>query len=195
MQMNDTAPGSATRTLDENSVHWMHCVANNQDRHAFERLYEHYAPRIKVYMVRQGADNATADDLAQETLVQVWRKAKQYDPARAVPSAWIYRVARNLRIDRLRRQKFHEVELTEEMDRVDVGNTEATGAAEQIDSQRLHGFVETLPVEQMEVVKLAYFEGLTHSEVGKRLSIPQGTVKSRLRLAVAKLRMAMGEQT
>jgi len=189
----DKTPENVANSREEDARSWMRAIARDRDPQAFERLYQYYAPRLKSYMVRQGADSASADDLAQEAMVQVWRKAEQYDPARAAPAAWIYRVARNLRIDKLRRQKLHEVELTIEAEKVDESSSGHEAATEQIDAQRLRNVVETLPEEQMEVVQLAFFEGLSHSEVGQRLSIPLGTVKSRLRLAFGKLRTAVGE--
>lgn len=174
---------------------WLLAIAARRDRSAFEQLYNHFASRIKSYMIRQGADAATADDLAQEAMVQVWRKAGQYDPAKAVPAAWIFRIARNLQIDRLRRRKFHEVELTAEADKTDEGVSGHERSAEQIDAERLHGLIKNLSAEQMDVIQLAFFEGLTHAEIGQRLDLPLGTVKSRLRLAFGKLRTALGEQS
>ena len=188
-----TAQNDVDNSTDQNTIDWMSAISRDRDPKAFERLYKYYAPRLKHYMIRQGADGAAADDLAQEAMVQVWRKAEQYDPARASPSAWIYRIARNLRIDKLRRQKLHEVELTVEAEKADDGNSGHEAASEQIDAQLLRKVVEALPGEQMEVVQLAFFEGLSHTEVGQRLSIPLGTVKSRLRLAFGKLRTAVGE--
>ncbi len=191
----DPAPSSNAKQSELDATDWLRAVASKRDRESFERLYRLYAPKLKSYMARQGADGATADDLAQETMVQVWRKAEQYDPSKATPAAWVCRIARNLRIDKLRRQKLHEVELTAEADQMDEGRNGHQAATDQIDGHRLRVHVNDLPGDQMEVVRLAFFEGLSHSEVGQRLSIPLGTVKSRLRLAFAKLRLAMGEQT
>ena len=126
---------------------------------------------------------ASADDLAQETMVQVWRKAEQYNPNKAGPAAWIYRVARNLQIDRLRRRKLHEVELTAEADRAEEGRAEHRRLVERPDADKLRELVKTLPADQKDVLQLAFFEGMTHSEICQQLSIPLGTVKSRLRLA------------
>lgn len=145
-------------------------------------------------MIKQGADAVTADDLAQEAMVQVWRKAEQYNPKKAAPAAWIFRIARNLQIDRLRRRKFHEVELTAEADRTDEGMSGHERTIEQIDSGKLRELIDNLSDDQMSVIKLAFFEGLTHSEICQKLELPLGTVKSRLRLAFGKLRTAMGEQ-
>ena len=171
---------------------WLAATAEHRDREAFAQLFNWFAPRVKRYMQRQGADPDLAEDLAQETLVQVWRKAAQYDPAKAAPSAWVFTVARNLRIDRLRRQRLFEVELTEEADAEDEHGDGHQRTLERLDAGRLTALVETLPTEQVDVIRLAYFEGLSHAEVGRALNVPLGTVKSRLRLALAKLRTAMG---
>ena len=173
---------------------WLVAVAQRRDRDAFASLFRWFAPRVKRYMQRLGADPDTAEDLAQETLVQVWRKAAQYDPARP-PSAWVFTVARNLRIDRLRRQRMFEVELTEEADAEDEFGDGHERTLDRLDAGRLTDLVGALPSEQVQVVRLAYFEGLSHAEVGRALDVPLGTVKSRLRLALTKLRGAMGVET
>lgn len=173
---------------------WLVAVAQRRDRDAFAGLFRWFAPRVKRYMQRLGADPDTAEDLAQETLVQVWRKAAQYDPARP-PSAWVFTVARNLRIDRLRRQRMFEVELTEEADAEDEFGDGHERTLDRLDAGRLTDLVGALPSEQVQVVRLAYFEGLSHAEVGRALDVPLGTVKSRLRLALTKLRGAMGVET
>ena len=185
-------PGNTTPP--ERLAAWLASVASDRDRHAFERLFEHFAPRLKSYMMRLGADTLMAEDLAQETMVKVWHKAKLYDSSKAGASVWIFRIARNLRIDKLRRQRFHEVELdTEEIAR--QGHfLESETSTERLDADRLPELVQDLPAEQMEVVRLAFFEGLTHNEICQQLELPLGTVKSRLRLAFAKLRKAMGDE-
>ena len=179
---------------NQEAVHWLRDVALSHDKRAFERLYGQFAPRIKRYMMRHGAESSWADDLAQETMVQIWRKAGQYDPSKAVPAAWIFRIARNLQIDRLRRRRLHEVELTAEAERSDDGEAEHERLIERPDADKLREMVDTLPAEQIEAVRMAFFEGLSHAEVAERLSIPLGTVKSRLRLAFGKLRTAMGDE-
>ena len=181
------------KTPPEQLAVWLACVATERDRHAFELLFEHFSPRLKSYMIRLGADPVMAEDLAQETMVKVWHKASLYDRSKAGASVWIFRIARNLRIDKLRRQRFHEVELdTEEVAR--QGHfLECATTTERLDADRLPELVQELPAEQLEVVRLAFFEGLTHSEICQQLELPLGTVKSRLRLAFAKLRKAMGD--
>ncbi len=186
-------PHEELRQLRDDVVHWMERIATSRDRTAFEHLFRYFAPKLKSYMRRLGADAAFAEDLAQETLVQVWRKAERFDPGRATPAAWIFTIARNLRIDRLRKQRFHEVELGAEIELDDTGRDGHERAMERIDADRLLEMVGSLPHDQMQVVRLAFFEGLSHSEIGARLEVPLGTVKSRLRLAFGKLRTALGE--
>ena len=172
---------------------WLVAVGRDQDRESFANLFDYFAPRIKTYMLRLGAESALAEDLMQETMVKIWRKASTYERTRAVPSAWIFRIARNLRIDKLRRQKFHEVEFdAEAIGYTDDHNADHIGTG-QLDAMQLHAHLESLPDDQMQVVRLAFFEGLSHSEICERLDLPLGTVKSRLRLAFGKLRKAMGE--
>jgi RNA polymerase sigma-70 factor (ECF subfamily) len=186
-------PDAAAAPSVQDTIDGLRAIATERDREAFARLYQQFAPKIKRYMLRHGADNASADDLAQETMVQIWRKAEQYDPDKAAPNAWIFRIARNLQIDRLRRQKWHEVELSAAAERPDEGLSGHERVTEEPDADKLRALLHTLPNEQLEVVRLAFFEGLSHSEIGRQLAIPLGTVKSRLRLAFGKLRLALGE--
>jgi len=163
-------------------------VARAQDRAAFARLFAHFAPRVKAYLLRLGAERAQAEDLMQEVMLAVWRKAPAYDPKLASPSTWIFAIARNRRIDALRRDKraaldpddpglLPEAELLP--DRI-LDN----GAWER----RLAGAIAGLPPEQAQMLRLAYFEDRSHGDIAAHLGLPLGTVKSRLRLAIARLR-------
>ena len=126
-------------------------------------------------------------------MVQIWRKAGQYDPAKTARSSWIFRIARNLQVDRLRRRKLHEAELTAEADRPAEGTSDRKWLVAKPDAERLRLLVQELPPEQMEAMRLSFFEGLSHSKTSQRLGLPPGTVKTCLRLAFGKLRTAMGE--
>jgi RNA polymerase sigma-70 factor (ECF subfamily) len=184
-----TPSGPTPGPTSGDQIAWLQAVARHGDKTAFEALFRYFAPRIKSYVLRLGADAGAAEDLAQEAMVQVWRKAALYDSLKATPSAWIFALARNLRIDRLRRQRFYEVELSLDAELADNG-ADATMA--QLDAARLTGCLDAvLPLDQLDVVRLAFFEDLTHPEIGERLGVPLGTVKSRLRLAFAKLRIAL----
>jgi RNA polymerase sigma-70 factor, ECF subfamily len=163
-------------------------VAVHRDIDAFRQLFQSYAPRVKSYMMRQGADANTAEELAQETLLTVWRKAALYSGEKGSPTTWIFTIARNLRIDRLRRE-FPWQELPEGHDETassDILPDEAVSEAER--KGRVQAALATLPEDQHEVVSLSYIEGLSHSEIAERLKLPLGTVKSRMRLAYQKIR-------
>ncbi len=181
------------RPVAEDLAELMARVAGNRDRAAFALLFAHFAPRLKAYLIRLGAPAGAAEELTQEAMIMVWRKAESFDPAQAGVSTWVFRIARNKRIDALRREKRPELdpedpalvpEPPEEADKaVARGQTEA----------RLRRALESLPREQAEVVRLAYFEDLAHGAVAEATGLPLGTVKSRLRLAMARLKNAMQE--
>ncbi|MEQ1718815.1 MAG: sigma-70 family RNA polymerase sigma factor [Hyphomicrobium sp.] len=180
-----TSPGRASM------AEFLHRVAAKGDAQAFRELFEIYAPRVKAYMMRQGADATTAEELAQETLLTVWRKAGLYSDERGSATTWIFTIARNLRIDRLRKEMTW-VELPEGR------NEEASddpSPAEHMEAKERRRRVQTalaeLPADQHEVVALSYVEGLSHSEIAERLKLPLGTVKSRMRLAYLKIREAV----
>jgi RNA polymerase sigma-70 factor (ECF subfamily) len=166
-------------------------VAERADPAAFSELYEVYGPRVKAYMMRKGADAATAEDLAQETLLTVWRKASLYADDKGSMTTWVFTIARNLRIDRLRRevpwQEFPEWKLAEPSE--DMLPDQAL--AEKQQQAQLQAALAGLPSDQQEVVSLAYLEGLSHSEIATRLAVPLGTVKSRMRIAYQKVRAAL----
>ncbi|WP_072391216.1 sigma-70 family RNA polymerase sigma factor [Hyphomicrobium sp. CS1GBMeth3] len=166
-------------------------VAANGDVEAFRALFDTYAPRVKSYMLRQGADAATAEELAQETLLAVWRKAGLYSNDKGSASTWIFTIARNLRIDRLRREVAWQPlpENNDERPSEDPAPDEELSERER--AARVRAVLAELPPDQSEVVKLAFIEGLSHSEIATRLSLPLGTVKSRMRLAYQKVRDAL----
>jgi RNA polymerase sigma-70 factor (ECF subfamily) len=170
-------------------------IATLRDREAFKDLFNFYAPRIKTMLMRGGAAGEIAEDLAQETLIAVWRKADSYDPQRATVSAWIFTIARNLRIDRFRKDQraqlhqVYELMLPAEPDPPDV----PLEAGER--ESRVRAALEGLSEEQVRVVQLSFFEGNAHGDIARKLGIPLGTVKSRLRLAMARLRDFLGENS
>jgi RNA polymerase sigma-70 factor (ECF subfamily) len=167
-------------------------VAERADPEAFRELYETYGPRVKAYMMRQGADAGTAEDLAQETLLTVWRKASLYATDKGSMTTWVFTIARNLRIDRLRRempwQELPEWRLSEPSE--EAQPDEALAKKQQ--QGRVQAALAELPSDQREVLVLAYIEGLSHSEIADRLGLPLGTVKSRMRIAYQKVRTALG---
>jgi RNA polymerase sigma-70 factor, ECF subfamily len=163
-------------------------IAERGDVEAFRKLFQSYAPRVKSYMMRQGADANTAEELAQETMLTVWRKAGLYSGEKGSATTWIFTIARNLRIDRLRRE-LNWVALPEGHN--EEASTDALPddvVSEQERKVRVQQALKELPADQLEVVSLSYIEGLSHSEIADRLHLPLGTVKSRMRLAYQKIR-------
>jgi RNA polymerase sigma factor (sigma-70 family) len=165
-------------------------VAANQDRAAFAALFGHFAPRIKAYLLRLGAPAAVAEELAQEALLNAWRKARLFDPAKASAATWLFTIARNLRIDALRREKHPELDPEEFMPEPEAGADAGLMLAEK--EGRLRLALKELPADQIQVVELSFFADKPHSQIALELGIPLGTVKSRLRLAMGRLKRAMG---
>jgi RNA polymerase sigma-70 factor (ECF subfamily) len=171
---------------------WMAAVAEAGDRQAFAALFKHFAPRLKGYLMRAGTPAERAEELVQETMVQLWRRASTFDPARATLSTWIYTIARNLRIDQLRRTAGDLCEGEEPWD-ADQQPADAHLPPEDFlqATQREQGVrraLAELPPEQSLVLQLSFFEERPHAIIARDLGIPLGTVKSRIRLAVAQLR-------
>ncbi|MDQ2803295.1 MAG: sigma-70 family RNA polymerase sigma factor [Pseudomonadota bacterium] len=167
-------------------------VAREHDRDAFRALFRHFAPRLKAFFLRRGLDDGSAEDLAQETMLRIWHYAAQFDPSRAAPSAWVFGIARNLRADTLRR----ELRRCPDLDLPEPCMPEASPEAAAIHAQRegcLREALRKLPAPQQDAVRTAYFDDLSHSVAHQMLGIPLGTLKTRLRLALARLRDALDE--
>lgn len=161
-------------------------IAARADRQAFAALFSHFAPRVKAYLMRQGASSVAAEELAQETLLAAWRKAALFDPSRAGASTWIFTIARNLRIDALRRDR--PVPAADDpTDTPDQPPADAVVLAAERDD-RVRRALKALSREQAEVIELSFFSDAPHAAIAERLGLPLGTVKSRLRLALARLR-------
>ena len=169
----------------------MSAVAERRDRKAFVRLFELFGPRIKGYLIRQGADPASAEDLVQDVMLTVWRRAAQFDRNKAAASTWLFTIARNRRIDTLRRVRRPEID-PEDPALVREPDDPADRVVEAAQRRKsLHAAVAELPEDQAKLLRLAYFEDKSHSVIAAELSLPLGTVKSRLRLAMGKLRSAL----
>jgi len=184
-------PVAPARSIPRTMADLLHRVAANRDTEAFRMLFQTYAPRVKAYMLRQGADPAAAEELAQETLLTVWRKAGLYSDDKGSATTWIFTIARNLRIDRLRKEVAWQP-LPEDNDQEpspDPAPDEVL--TERQRRERVQKVLSELAPEQSEVVQLSYVEGLSHSEIAARLGLPLGTVKSRMRLAYQKIRDAL----
>ena len=167
-------------------------VATHGDRQAFAVLFKHFAPRVKGYLLRAGSAEPAAEELTQETMVNVWRKAASFDPSRAQLSTWIFTIARNLRYDRHRREGAsadHETVLGEEHEQILSGAAtaeEALCAARRERSVRLA--LARLTADEAMLVRRSFYDDQPHAQIAAELRIPLGTVKSRMRRAIAHLR-------
>ncbi|RAN36475.1 sigma-70 family RNA polymerase sigma factor [Hyphomonas pacifica] len=168
-------------------------IAGSKCRESFSELFNFYAPRLKSYMLRLGANDIEAEDLAQDVMVTVWRKAEQYDRNLASVSTWIFRVARNRRIDRLRRVTRPELDAEEPMLRPpEIEKPEDTINRVQIE-QTVREELAKLPPDQLQLLQAAFYDGLSHSEIAEAYNLPLGTVKSRIRRAFDRLRGVLDE--
>ncbi len=169
-------------------------IAAHGDRGAFGELFHYFAPRLMGFGLRSGADAASAEELVQETMLAVWRKAATFDASRATVSTWIFTIVRNKRIDMLRRQTYPEADLNEAAE-IPSGESPADDClAAYQDGIALQHAMLTLPAEQIEVLHKAYFEGKTHRAIAVEMKLPLGTVKSRIRLALTRLRALLPEK-
>jgi RNA polymerase sigma-70 factor (ECF subfamily) len=166
-------------------------VAARRDRDAFVVLFDHFAPRINAYLQRLGMERAVAEDLTQEVMVVLWHKAGLFDPQKSSLSTWLFRIARNRRIDALRRDRSRVLDPDDPIflpDEIEAADTSLDARRRE---ERIRTAVAALPEEQRDLIRQAYFLGLTHSQIAEASGLPLGTVKSRIRLAFARLRKAL----
>ena len=168
-------------------------VGRDQDDSAFETLFRHYGPRIRAFMRKRCGDATQAEELMQETFANVWRRAGSFDPARGTVTAWIYTVARNTSVDVFRRRNRPEFDPQDPALLPEAAEQADTVMEMRQSAERLRLAMRDLPGEQSEVLKLSFFEELSHSVIAERLGIPLGTVKSRIRMAFSRLRDSLGE--
>ena len=198
MEMGDSkrkdVDGQKTLTdgMQTDVVQWVEDllrIRDNRDEAAFIKVFEHFAPRVKAFLMRTGMDAALAEECAQEVLVTVWNKAHLYDASRASPSTWIFTIARNKKIDVLRKQKRPEPEDLPWGPEAEPDQADIIGL--QQESEQLGRALRDLPEKQRELIEKAYFGDLSHSEIAAQTGLPLGTIKSRIRLALERLRHSM----
>ena len=185
--------GMGPRILEDKGHSWeelMLMVSTNQDRSAFKQLFNHFAPRIKSFLMKAGADPTMAEECSQEAMATVWNKAKLFDPARASASTWIFTIARNKRIDAIRKIRRPEPDELTWPDGMEDAQEDALELKQQ--SEILADAIQNLPEKQRQLVEKAFFKELSHSEIALETGLPLGTIKSRIRLALERLRHAMG---
>lgn len=170
-------------------------IARTKDKQAFVTVFDYFAPRVKGFLMRGGMSEQEAEELAQETMLMVWQKADQYNAELSSASTWIYTIARNKKIDRLRKNQFAFLDL----DDLTASGLEPSVEAVDLDwngglvQERLTKAIDQLPPEQAELVQKAFYEDMSHAEIAKATALPLGTVKSRLRMGLAHLRKTLFE--
>ncbi|MGO3933864.1 sigma-70 family RNA polymerase sigma factor [Rhodopseudomonas pseudopalustris] len=170
-------------------------IATDQDEAAFDTLFRHFAPRLKSYFTRRGGDPAMAEEITQETMVLLWKNAAQFDPSKASPATWIFTIARNLGIDRLRRAKRPSFDPNDPAFIPDAEEPPDRQFERAEVERRVRDVMDTLSANEKSVLMLSFYENQSHGEIAERLGLPVGTVKSRIRLAFGKLRAALDAQT
>jgi len=181
-----------TRKSDRSALEWskdLELIKTNKSEAAFARLFYHFAPRVKAFLIKSGADVGLAEECAQEVMVTVWNKAHLFDPSRASASTWIFTIARNKKIDALRKQ------LRPTPDDLGWGPEHEPDQEEMVglqqETEKLGQAIAKLPDKQRVLVERAYFEEMSHNEIAEATGLPLGTIKSRIRLALERLRHAM----
>ena len=163
-------------------------VARNRDRASFIELFEYFAPRIKSFLMKGGTGAELADELAQETMLSVWQKAGSYNPAQAAASTWIFTIARNKKIDVLRKDRHFHVDIDEIVPLADQNSDPNQDIARTEEQEGLAGAIKKLPPEQARLIEKSFFEDKSHAVIAEEEGLPLGTVKSRIRLALEHLR-------
>jgi RNA polymerase sigma-70 factor, ECF subfamily len=171
----------------------MAAVAQNRDQAAFAELFDYFAPRLKSWLLRQRMEPGQAEELVQEVMIVLWHKAHLYDPAKSSLSTWLFRIARNRRIDMARRDKSRVMDETDPAFQP-AAQAGADALVENADRENyVREALEKLPREQIDLVRMAFFLGRSHSEIAQESGLPLGTVKSRLRLAFGRLKKILSE--
>ncbi|PZM09608.1 sigma-70 family RNA polymerase sigma factor [Rhizobium tubonense] len=166
-------------------------VADRRDQRAFSELFDYFAPRLKSWLLRQRMPAGEAEELVQEVMVVLWHKASLYDPSRSSLSTWIFRIARNRRIDAQRRLRTRVLDDTDPA----LQPTAEIAADAVMENEgrdiKVRAALAELPQEQQALLRAAFFLGQSHSEIAAATGLPLGTVKSRIRLAFGKLRKSL----
>lgn len=186
-----TIGAPAQDTTDWSGV--MAAVASCRDRSGFMQIYDHFMPRLCQYLRGLGSPEAVAEELAQESLLRLWQNASRYDPARSAVSTWLFRIARNLHIDRVRRLRYQVAQSEASM--LYEPATGPTTTEDHADCATLERRIDALSPVQARLIRMSYFEARTHQEIADELGMPLGTVKSHLRRAFLRLQGELGGES
>lgn len=165
---------------------WMIAVRDNRDRAAFAALFDYFAPRLKGFIMRSGVSAHQAEEIVQDVMLAIWRRAESFDPHRAQVSAWVYQIARNRQIDIARKEKRPMPEELKEDPGAESDASQILAIEQEADL--LKQALGRLKADQREIIEKAYLGELTHQEISTRTGLPLGTIKSRIRLGLERLR-------
>ena len=168
-------------------------VGRDRDKSAFAELFDYFAPRVKSFLLRFGTDMSLAEEIAQEAMIMVWRRAETYDPRQSAASTWIFTIARNKRIDRLRRENRPLPDMTDPAVMPDSIETGEIQVARMQQEKKIRHALKNLPEEQAKMLFSAYYEEKSHREIAEESGVALGTVKSRIRLALNRMRAQIDE--
>jgi len=166
-------------------------VATKRDRTAFARLFDFYAPRVYAYLLRLRLEPGVADELTQDVMTTLWQKAELFDRTKSSVGTWLFRIAHNRRIDVHRRGRENTVPEPRATDTPDPSPAPDDSLDMSQREASIRAALRLLPEEQLDLIRLAFFEGLSHGGIASQTGLPLGTVKSRLRLAFSRLRQAL----
>lgn len=165
-------------------------VAVSADRDSFVRIYDHFMPRVCRYLRGLGSPGVIAEELAQESLLRLWQHAASYDPARSAVGTWLFRIARNLHFDRMRRDAGRS-RFAYQAEDLPTG-FDANETEDYVDCTQLRSRIDALSPVQARLIRMSYLEAKSHQEIASELNMPLGTVKSHLRRAFLRLQDALG---
>ncbi len=183
---DESRPLSPSKPELSQQTVWMIAVRDNRDRAAFSALFDHFAPRLKGFIIRSGTPAHQAEEIVQDVMLTIWRKAAMFDPHRAQVSAWVYQIARNRQIDIARKDNRPMPEELREEPGAEPDASQILGIEQE--AGQLKKALATLKPEQREIIERAYLGELTHQEISAETGIPLGTIKSRIRLGLERLR-------
>ena len=163
-------------------------VGRDRDKFAFAELFDYFAPRVKSFLLRFGTDMSLAEEISQEAMIMVWRRAETYDPRQSAASTWIFTIARNKRIDRLRRENRPLPDMTDPAVMPESIETGEIQVARMQQEKKIRHALKNLPEEQAKMIFSAYYEEKSHREIAEESGVALGTVKSRIRLALNRMR-------
>ena len=193
----DMSMGSGSSNDNQNNLsEWDRLllrVGSDRDRSAFKKLYEHFAPRLKSFLLRIGSDMSAAEEICQESMIMVWRRAETFNPDSAGASTWIFTIARNKRIDKLRKDNRPLPDLNDpSFSQIPVDKSD--DILQRVEEEKkIKNALKNLPPEQAKLILSAYYEEKSHRKIADETNLPLGTVKSRIRLAINRLRTQLEE--